>query len=244
MRRYSFKPKIIPTLATILLLPALIGLGFWQLQRAEQKRELLALYDLRLKKAAQPITELAINLAQVNFLPVEVKGEFDNQRNILLNNRYHNHVLGYQVLTPLFIKNTGKAILINRGWVPRSESHKHLPRIAPVEGIQVLKGYAKIPDKNIFLLDYKQDNKRWPREAQQINLSLLSQQLGVELYPFILLLAPDQAHGFERDWNPVVVNPAKHTGYAIQWFSLAGLLIIIYVSVNLRRKELQDADEN
>jgi len=244
MRRYSFKPKILPTLATILLLPGLIGLGFWQLQRAKQKRELLAMYDVRLKKAAQPITEVAMNLTQVNFLPVEVKGEFDNQRNILLNNRYHNHVLGYQVLTPLFIKETGKAILINRGWIPRGESHQHLPKIVPVEDIQVLKGYAKIPDKNIFTLSHKQDDEQWPREVQQINLSEIGRQLGVELYPFILLLAPDQAHGFERDWNPVVVNPAKHTGYAVQWFSLAGLLIIIYVGVNLRRKELQDANEN
>ena len=244
MRRYSFKPKIIPTLATILLLPGLIGLGFWQLQRAKQKRELLAMYDVRLNAVAQPISKLKMDLTQVNFLPVEVKGEFDNQRNILLNNRYHNHVLGYQVLTPLFIKETGKAILINRGWIPRGESHPHLPKIVPVEDIQVLKGYAKIPDKNIFTLSHKQDDEQWPREVQQIKLSEISRQLGVELYPFILLLAPDQAHGFERDWNPVVVNPAKHTGYAVQWFSLAGLLIIIYVGVNLRRKELQDADEN
>ena len=104
MRRYSFKPKIIPTLATILLLPGLIGLGFWQLQRAKQKRELLAMYDVRLNAVAQPISKLKMDLTQVNFLPVEVKGEFDNQRNILLNNRYHNHVLGYQDLTPLLIK--------------------------------------------------------------------------------------------------------------------------------------------
>lgn len=245
MRRYSFKPKIVPTLATIFLLPCLIALGFWQLQRAEQKRELLAMYDMRLKEAAQPITEVATDLSNIDFLPIKVKGEFDNQRYILLDNRYYNHLLGYHVLTPLIIKETGKAILINRGWIPREELRERLPKIPPVQGSQVLKGYAKIPNKNVFTLSHEPDkDDRWPRRIQQIKLTQLSQQLGLELYPFILLLAPGQAHGFARDWNPVVVNPVKHTGYAVQWFSLAGLLVIIYLSVNLRREGQEDTDEN
>lgn len=245
MRRYSFKPKLVPTLATIILLPCLIALGMWQLHRAEQKRQLLSMYETRLQQAAQPVTTIVPDAADIDFLPVKVTGEYDNHRHILLDNKFYKHLLGYQVLTPFIIKGTGKAILVNRGWIPRGEIRNHLPKIPPVSGTQTVKGYIKIPDKNVFTLGRKYEKTDlWPRRVQQVNIHLLSQQLELDLYPFILLLEPSEAHGFQRDWTPVVVNPAKHTGYAIQWFSLAVLLVIIYISVNLRKENKQNKHEN
>src|SRR5690625_517931 len=47
--RYRFQPSLWPSLAVLLLLPLLLGLGFWQLDRAEQKRAWLA----QLERAAQ-----------------------------------------------------------------------------------------------------------------------------------------------------------------------------------------------
>ena len=38
----SFRPGLAPTVLVLLMLPLLIGLGVWQLQRAEEKRQLLA----------------------------------------------------------------------------------------------------------------------------------------------------------------------------------------------------------
>jgi len=246
MRRYSFKPKLVPTLATIVLLPCLISLGLWQLHRAEQKRQLLNMYETRLHQTAQPIEQLnAMAVTDIDFLPIEATGEFDNQKHILLENRFYKHLLGYQVITPLIIKETGKAVLVNRGWIPRGEMRDHLPKIPPVLGVQRLQGYAKIPEKRVFTLGRKYEKTdRWPRRVQQINLKVLGQQLNMDLYPFILLLESHQTHGFERDWRPVVVNPVKHTGYAVQWFGLAILLVVIYIAVNLRREEQKTLDED
>jgi len=39
-----FKPGLIPTIVTLLILPILINLGFWQLDRAEEKRGLIELF--------------------------------------------------------------------------------------------------------------------------------------------------------------------------------------------------------
>ncbi len=45
--RYRFRPGWITTLVFIVLLPVLIGLGFWQLERAGQKTELRDRYTAR-----------------------------------------------------------------------------------------------------------------------------------------------------------------------------------------------------
>ena len=37
---YSFKPTLIPTLAFLVVFPVLLSLGQWQLNRAEEKREI------------------------------------------------------------------------------------------------------------------------------------------------------------------------------------------------------------
>ena len=56
------------------------------------------------------------------------------------------------------------------------------------------------------------------------------------LLPLMLLLDPDDAHGFVRDWQAVYgVTPDKHRAYALQWFTLAAVLLLIYIGVNSKR---------
>ena len=43
--------------------------------------------------------------------------------------------------------------------------------------------------------------------------------------------------GFIRNWKPVVLLPEKSTSYAVQWFSLALALLVIYIVVNLKKVE-------
>ena len=54
----GFRPGIGPTLVVLLLLPVLVALGFWQLGRGEQKRQLLASYAER--RAAEPVALLSL----------------------------------------------------------------------------------------------------------------------------------------------------------------------------------------
>jgi surfeit locus 1 family protein len=64
----------------------------------------------------------------------------------------------------------------------------------------------------------------------------LEERLGYPLEPLILLLDKDDEFGFIRDWKPVYgVTPDKHRAYAVQWFTLATVLLMIYIGVNLKR---------
>jgi len=52
----------------------------------------------------------------------------------------------------------------------------------------------------------------------------------------ILLLDKEDQFGFIRDWKPVYgVTPDKHKAYAVQWFTLAVVLLMIYVGANSKR---------
>ena len=76
----------------------------------------------------------------------------------------------------------------------------------------------------------------WPRVVQQIELEQFESLLGHELLPVLLQLDPEDPHGFVRDWRPVYgVTPDKHRAYALQWYTLALVLVIIYIGMNTRR---------
>ena len=46
-----FRPGLAPTLVVLALLPLLVWLGFWQLQRADEKRALLAEFQNHMPRA-------------------------------------------------------------------------------------------------------------------------------------------------------------------------------------------------
>ena len=54
----AFRPGIAPTLVVLALLPVLIGLGFWQLSRAAEKRTLLAAAEAQRQQDPISIAEL------------------------------------------------------------------------------------------------------------------------------------------------------------------------------------------
>jgi surfeit locus 1 family protein len=72
--------------------------------------------------------------------------------------------------------------------------------------------------------------------VQQPDMARLEELLQTRLLPVILLLDESDAHGFVREWQPVYdVTPDKHRAYAMQWFTLAVVLLLIYIGVNSKR---------
>ncbi len=234
--RKRFRPGWLPTLATLALLALLLGLGFWQLDRAEQKRALQA--QFRQTAAAGP---LRLDWHQVpgpewRYRPALVSGRYDGRRQFLLDNRVLHGRVGYQVLTPLLFADGQHALLVNRGWVPAGPTRDLLPELPVPEGVLEVRGLVDFPPERVFSLGEGEDRAPgWPKVLQRIRLDLQSEQLGLELVPWILLLDPQQPGGFAREWAPVpIMGPERHVGYAVQWFGLAAALLVIYFWVNWR----------
>ena len=233
---FIFTPKLIPTLGLIIVLPILIGLGLWQLDRADYKNQLQTKLTTRPHHAPLSITQLNHHSNDIEYYPVKITGKYDNKHQILIDNRILNHQAGYYVLTPFIPKsNPTHIILVNRGWIPRLRDRRELPPLKPVLKQQTITGIIKRPPSKTFVLPHKPQPVRWPLVLQAIDWKKMTKALKRPIYPFMILLSPKEAHGFVRKWTNVATQTHKHHGYAIQWFSLALTLVIIYLVTNISR---------
>ena len=233
---WRFYPGRASTIAVLLLLPVLLALGFWQLDRAWQKKELQTTFAGRFAQLPVALTEVDPADSANRYLHVVARGRYDGERQVLLDNQVRNGQPGYHVLTPL--RMAGGAILINRGWVPLGESRQVLPDIGVPADKVIVGGWLSQPaSPGLRLGDAAGADRRWPRVIPYVDYQRLSALLGYPLQPAIVLLAPEAPQGYWRDWRPQFggFGPERHRGYAVQWFALAAALIILYVFASARR---------
>ena len=233
----QFQAGLWPTLATAVLIPALAGLGFWQLDRAAQKQRLQAEYD-RAQEATpvrlRPVLETAESL---RFQRVIVRGRYEPDYQILIDNRVHRGQAGYHVLTPLRIEDGNVRVLVNRGWAALGADRATLPRIETPNTVVEVEGIATVPHTGGFHLgSARPPGAGWQPLWQYLDIAEYARQLSFPLQPVVVLLAPEStAGGFVRQWARLDTGIATHHGYAFTWFSLAVALAAIYIVVNTRK---------
>lgn len=224
---------------TLLVFSLLIKLGLWQLHRGEQKQQRLARIEQLTNAAPINLDEL-INSSiyqqgEFNDLPVRLTGNFDPDILLLHDNQPNQGKLGYRVYQ-LFYHQQYSA-LINLGWVAGSRDRNLLPDVKPLVGEYSLTGNVRIIDTGIMLAEQKYNDKNWPLRVQQIEINKLSRLFSKQLLPFAVYLDKKEVVGYQKNWQPVVMPPEKHHGYAFQWFSLATawLLLMIWAGVKHHR---------
>lgn len=235
--RFTFTPRLVPTVFLLVALPLLVGLGAWQLQRAAYKRELQAQFQTR-SHAALALKDINTqSLKSQAYRSIRITGHYDNTRPILIDNKILRHRVGYDVLTPFIPDNTDKIVMVNRGWIAGTGHRDQLPAIASSVGKQTIEGLIKLVSKKAFMLGEDAHSNQWPALMQAVDLPQFATIYRKPVYPFILLLSPKMRGGFAREWRPVVITSAKHVAYAVQWFALALTLVIIYLVLSTRRED-------
>lgn len=230
-----FKPTLIPTIVTLLILPVLLRLGFWQLDRAEEKREIVALFKKQNESAPLLINESLKVKQGLNYRNSQVEGNYNPSKLIFIDNKIYKGKTGVYVLTPFRIKDSQYSILVNRGWVPMVADRTHLPDIHTTTARLKISGKIKtLTEKPFMIGEQFQSNQGWPALMQWINLTEIEKKSGLKLLPYIFLLDEKEKSGFIREWKPVVMQPEKSTSYAVQWFMLAFALVVIYIVVNFK----------
>lgn len=243
--KWDFKRVPIPTLAMLVLLPLFLYLGYWQLQRAEEKRALQAEYDRRAHDTPVSIGSRLQRAEALRFYKVIAKGYYETNYQVLLDNRVHLGRAGYHVITPLHIKGSDMRVLVNRGWVPLGEDRKQLPALETPKGQQVVTGVATVPMKKVFMLAEPEPiGDDWQTVWQHLDMKRYSQAVPFPVQPAVILLDPaSPAGGFTREWSRLDAGIAVHQGYAFQWFTLAVALLAIYFLLS-RRNAKEDSGES
>lgn len=232
------KYKIIPTLVYLCLLPVLLALGMWQLDRAEQKQTLLDSQALAAGAETLHLSAAIENSAEITrYRKVEVTGHYDVAHQFLIDNQISDGKVGYFVLTPLLLTGTTKAVLVNRGWIPLNRDRSVLPDLQIGNANVTITGRINdFPSVGIKLAGAEIPTEGWPSVVQVVDSQVLAKKLAYSLFQFQLELDKNQPDGYKREWRiSTIMPPEQHRAYAIQWFALALTLTILFIWYSFRR---------
>ena len=124
--------------------------------------------------------------------------------------------------------------------MPLLSIRNELPQFTTPGGQVVITGQVKMKlAETLQIVESLGSGDTWPAVVQWIDIDKFSTKLGYSLLPIVVLMDKQDPSGFVRDWFIVKVEPEKSTSYAVQWFSLALVLIVIYVFTNTHRVVLK-----
>jgi len=227
-------PAWLPLVVGTLLVIQFAGLGVWQITRGLEKRADQA--------AFRDETGFAAWRDGMEIRPyqrLKATGRYDDEHQLLLENIIINSRYGYYVITPLLSGDEEPALLINRGWVEKTQSDVD-PHVfdLPSERVTVRGRVGSLPRAGYKMGDAISPTPTWPKTAVYPGHEDVAAALGREVQPFILLMDHEEVHGFYRHWVPSESGPGVNFGYALQWFAMAAVLSGLLVW-NHRKKRFE-----
>lgn len=221
--------RIIAFLALAAALGALfVWLGFWQLDRRDERRALNEERKRHLELPTVPVIELVGENDAVN-RRASVDGAPDFENEIVLTGRSRSGSPGIHILTPVRLPGNDTAVLVNRGWVYSADaSTVDLKRWR--ETRTVFSGFTqRLP---ITAPTTAPPRGRAVRQLSHPGIARLLPYPVRSLY----VVAQDTA---ASDSTPArletpLLGEGPHLSYAIQWFSFAAIAIIGAVAVAIR----------
>lgn len=225
-----------PTIAALMALAVLLGLGTWQMARKSWKEALIASIEARSKSEPVSIeTAVARQLRgeAIEYLPVRAEGRLNPR----LAMRYYapdpKLGPGVHLYTPLEM-TSGRQVIVNEGFVPQSEWGAIDARLAGgLEPRRQVIGLARLADeKSLFTPNNDVQRNLWySRDLHEMS-GRAQQQNGLPVVPFFLEQLAAEAPigaGFGRGGATRITLPNRHLEYALTWYGLAAALIGVYL---------------
>ena len=226
---------LVPSILILATMAFLASLGFWQLDRADQKRTI----EASIQKANTGAVELIVNqneLLNKEYYEVRLQGSYIGDKQFIYDNQIVDQASGYYVLTPLVLTGQSNAIMINRGFIPWNGRRDQLDDIAVDSAFREVKIQVSRPIKRIELKTSDISNQ-FPVLIQAIDFDVIEEISSTSFVDVIGLLDPSSDDGFVRKWEPYTGSIEKHIGYAIQWFLMALVLGIIGIRIGLKQRK-------
>ena len=218
------------TLFVACMLPVVVALGFWQLERREEKLAYEARYFDRVGMLPVAPAEATEDLG---FQRLRIKGRFEGDNTFLVDNQLYQGRPGYWVVTS-FAADNGDRWLVNRGWVSAPEYREQLPEVqTPTDSVELVA--VAWPDTGLLpLLAEDTWPESWPKRVQRFDVAEMARLL-VDVKPVELRLEAGQPGGFVPASLDADFQSSRHLGYAVQWFGLGLALITGFVIYGFKR---------
>jgi surfeit locus 1 family protein len=216
-----------------------IALGNWQWRRAEERRALGARIEAAARAPAVELPARPVPAGDLALRRVAVRGEFDARYTVLLDNRLRRGRPGYHVVQPLRIAGGPLHVLVLRGWIAAGGRRDAPPPLATPAGEQRLEGLALERPPRLLEAGSAADCRPGasaPCVWQNLTIERYREWSGLALQPVVLeQTGGDPADGLVRDWPRAETGYEKNRMYALQWYALAALAVILLALLGLRR---------
>lgn len=219
-----------------------VMLGNWQYSKHEDR--LAARDQIEEHYSAEPISlpqalgaEMSVS-EQDEWVRVQMSGTYLADQQLVVRNRPHRSVYGYEVLVPFATQ--GATILVDRGWVPNAEDAATLPDVPPAPtGSLEITGWLRPAEPSL-------GREQTPGQLASIHPPAAERQIPRELIDGYVILEEEHVPGQES--APARPEPlaepdtglGPHFAYALQWWLTApvGLIMVIVMS----RREHREAE--
>lgn len=213
----------------------LISLGVWQLNRMSEKQTRLDSIAQKTTTAPMHPLDVPMQWEDVRDVPVQFTGTLQANRVLLVDNQIYQGKPGYDVIVPVVTR--GQQLLVNLGWIAAPRFRKELPQLTLTSDTIFIKGVTSQAALNPLIQETQTRFNQFPVVIQQLDISLINQQWSTAMPDLVVtrLSSQPDIQQLVAEWQPVVMPPEKHLGYAVQWFGLAIAALVISVSVLIRR---------
>ena len=215
--QYAF----LKTLVAIALVLLCLWAAQWQYQRGVDRHARNVLIAEQSQLPPIEFKNLLGNIADYEWRKISLRGSFDDKNQILLRNRYHDGMYGFEQLT-LFVFDERK-IWVDRGWVKAGSDATVPPQLQPTnQGLISIDGRLRLdsslPRGKFFAV---------ANDSERNLVSQLDARRGIQTEKFYI----DLISASDDSMNPDVpvelpeLSDGPHMAYALQWLFFAGLVI-------------------
>lgn len=217
-------------------LVVLLALGTWQMARRAEKHTLINQVEAQLQVPPVALPDRVADPAAFDYRRVSVRGRFLHDKEMLLSSRARRGVAGYHVVTPLR-REGAPMVLIDRGWVPRDRAQPVRRAEGQVTGTVSVTGIARVPSRHGLFTPANDPVRGFWLIADPAAMALAA---GIGPVPGLIVEADATPNpgGYPKGTVPVVGVTDNHLQYALTWYSLALVLLVVVYAVRRRRKPL------
>ena len=219
----------------MVLFPVFYCLGSWQLDRAEEKRFLKNQLEERKSQSAEIFSwEMLDDHAQsLSQLPVQVTGKFLPESRVFFTHRIRLARVGSDVVEPVLLSDGSGAVLVNRGWTQQNISNHNSSLNTAQLGELTFTGKVYVTQDKALPISPQNLEGPWPLKLRTVQVEGLvekvSDRLGISVFPYLVRIDASQPGALQANWPELKIRSVGHIGYALQWFAMALVTLVVFV---------------
>ena len=218
---------------TLPILALLCWLGNWQVERLEWKLDLSQKIESRFGLPAVAIPAMMSDPDEWLYRHMRISGRYLHMREMPLYSIGPNGRPGYDLFTPLLLRD-GTYVIINRGWVPEKlKEQVSRPETMIAGSVEITGVLRKSWERQRFAPENDLARNLW--YYGDLTAMAKEQELST-VFPMFLYADKSPVKGtYPIGGRSRVKLVNNHLDYAMTWYGLAIVLLVIYFIFNVQK---------